>query len=227
MSTQASLPAAVIFDVDGTLTDTEPAWERVRAALAAEDGADYRPEHALAMMGMSTREWSTYLSEVVGLNGSAEDCARRTIDGMRELYHGGVDILPGARQVVRAMAELVPVGIASSSPVVLIEAAIEELGIGDVVSAHVSTEQVERGKPAPDGYLRCCELLGVDPTQCLAIEDSTAGITSALAAGMSVVAIPQPFHQPDEELLARCTVLPDLTHLTPQLVGRLATTDPA
>lgn len=173
------------------------------------------------MMGMSTREWSTYLSEVVGLNGSPEDCARRTIDGMRKLYHGGVGILPGAREAVRAMAELVPVGIASSSPVVLIEAAIEELGVGDVVSAHVSTEQVERGKPAPDGYLRCCELLGVDPTQCLAIEDSTAGIRSALAAGMGVVAIPQPFHQPSDELLARCTVLQDLTQLTPQRLREL------
>ncbi|ROR54035.1 HAD superfamily hydrolase (TIGR01509 family) [Luteococcus japonicus] len=221
MSSQASLPAAVIFDVDGTLTDTEPAWERVRAGLAAADGADYGPDHALAMMGMSTREWSTYLSEVVGLNGSPEDCARRTIDGMRKLYHGGVGILPGAREAVRAMAELVPVGIASSSPVVLIEAAIEELGVGDVVSAHVSTEQVERGKPAPDGYLRCCELLGVDPTQCLAIEDSTAGIRSALAAGMGVVAIPQPFHQPSDELLARCTVLQDLTQLTPQRLREL------
>lgn len=221
MSSQASLPAAVIFDLDGTLTDTEPAWDRVRAELAAHDGVAYRPEYAVAMMGMSTREWSTYLSEVVGLDGSPEECARRTIDGMRALYHGGVEILPGAREAVRAMAELMPVGIASSSPVVLIEAAIEELGIGDVVSAHVSTEQVERGKPAPDGYLRCCELLGVDPTKCLAIEDSTAGIRSALAAGMAVVAIPQPFHQPADELLARCTVLPDLTQLTPQRVREL------
>lgn len=222
MSSQSPF-AAVVFDMDGTLVDTETTWDEVRRELARQDGRPWPREATPAMMGMSTPEWSGYLSEVVGLHGDAEESARRTIGALAERYEAGtVTVLPGAREAVRAMAGLGPVGIASSSPVTLIEAGMRLLGIEDLVRAHVSTEQVERGKPAPDGYLRCCELLGVDAADCLAVEDSASGIRSALAAGMQVVAVPQDFHGPDEELLARCAaVLDSLTGLTPELLEGL------
>lgn len=213
---------AVVFDMEGTLVDTEPAWDEARRALAAEDDVPWPEASTTAMMGMSTQEWSAHLAEVVGLRGDAELAAHRTIDALVARYEAGrVTVLPGAREAVARMAELGTVGIASSSSVVLIEEGMRLLGIEHLVEAYVSTEQVARGKPAPDGYLRCCELLGVDPAGCLAVEDSANGIRSALAAGLQTVAIPQPFHRPDDELLARCTVLPGLEELTPQLLATI------
>ncbi|GAB2474177.1 HAD family phosphatase [Luteococcus sediminum] len=214
--------AAVVFDLDGTLTDTEHVWEQVRRRLAAEDGVDYPEDATPAMMGMSTAEWSAYMAETVGLKGTAENAARRVIQGMVDHYGEGVTILPGARKAVARMAALGPVGIASSSPLVLIEKAIEVLGITDLVSAHVSTEQVERGKPAPDGYLRCAELLGADPTECVAVEDSTNGAVSALDAGMATIVVPPAFHPPSADVLARCTVIDSLDGLTVELLERMA-----
>lgn len=223
MTASTSPFQAVIFDMDGTLTDSEEAWDVVRRGLADADGVPWPPEATTAMMGMSTQEWSSYLAETVGLPGSAEDSARRTIGAMRELYLSGrVELLPGARDAVRRMAALGPVGIASSSPVVLIEAGIAELDVADEVTAFVSTEQVGRGKPAPDGYLRCAELLGVEAARCLAVEDSSNGIRSALAAGMHVVCVPPAFHRPADDLLARCTVLDSLDELTADLLHRIA-----
>lgn len=220
MSTQH--PAAIVFDLDGTLTDTEHLWDEVRRGLATEDGRPWPDEASEAMMGMSTQEWSTYLTEEVGLNSSPEDSARRTIEGLRQRYASGLPVIDGAVEAVRRMAELAPLGIASSSPRVLIEAAVEAMGLADVVPVRVSTEEVERGKPAPDGYLRACELLGADPANCLAIEDSAAGINSAANAGMTVVAVLPHFRPPSADVLDRCAaVLDSLDELTGELVASL------
>lgn len=214
-------PDAIVFDLDGTLTDTEATWDVVRRGLAEEAGVPWPDGATEAMMGMSTGEWSRYLSEEVGLPYDAEESARRTIEAMAEHHRQGVTVLQGAVESVRRMAERYPIAIASSSPRVLIDAAVESLGLGDLLGATVSTEEVERGKPAPDGYLKACELLGVDPTRSVAVEDAPNGIRSALAAGMTVVAVPPHFHPPSEDLLARTTVLDTLDELTHELVEGL------
>ena len=220
-----STPAfqAVIFDLDGTLADSEIVWHEVRAEMAADEGVPMPESATPAMMGMATLEWGAYMADVLGFEGTAQEVADRVIARMKDRYlTGRIPLLPGARESVLRMAELGPVGIASSSPLVLIEAGMEELRITDVINAHVSTEQVERGKPAPDGYLRCAELLGVDPTRCMAVEDSSNGIRSALAAGMAVVCVPPAFHPPTPELLAQCTVLTGLDELTEELLQGIA-----
>ena len=214
-------PDAVVFDMDGTLTDTEATWDVVRRGLAAEAGLQWPDGATQAMMGMSTGEWSTYLSQEVGLPYSPQEAARRTVEGMADHYRGGVELLPGALEAVRRMAQRYPLAIASSSPRVLIDTAVDVMGIGDLLSATVSTEEVERGKPAPDGYLRACELLGVDPTRSVAVEDATNGILSALNAGMTVVAVPPHFHPPAAHVLARTTVIDRLDELTHELVEGL------
>ncbi len=223
MDPTAQLPAvdfdAVIFDVDGTLVNTETLWDEVRRSLAASHGVSLSTEAAVAMMGMNTQEWSAYLVEVVGLAGTSAEAAQATIDGMLRHYRRGVQVLPGAPAAVRRMAQLVPTAIASSSPRVLIEAAVELLQINDLVQVIVSTGEVPRGKPAPDGYLRAAELLRIDPTRCVAVEDATSGIQSALAAGMRVVAVPQEFHRPPAELLAKTIVLDSLEQLTVELLS--------
>lgn len=219
MTAMTTVPDAIVFDVDGILVDTEPAWDVVRRGLAREDGVPWPESSTTAMMGMSTPEWSTHLSEVVGLHSTPEESAQRTIDGLLALYRTGVEVLPGARDAVARAAALTRVGLASSSAVVLIDAAVRTVGIEQFVSERVSTEQVPHGKPWPDGYLRCCELLSAEPTRSVAVEDSSSGIRSALAAGMKVVAVPQPFHAPGEELLAQCAaVLSTLDELTDELL---------
>ncbi len=218
-----TFPAAVIFDMDGTLIETEPIWDEVRRGLAAEAGKQWPDDATHAMMGMSTREWATYLVDTVGLPGTWQEAAKDTIDHMAARYVSrGIPLLPGAVESVRRMAAVAPLAVASSSPRQLIDTVIPELGLSDVFVVTVSTEEVERGKPAPDGYLRAAELLGVDPAACVAIEDSTNGIKSAHAAGMAVVAVPPAFHPPADDVLAlAAAVIPDLDALTPELVRGL------
>lgn len=216
-------PAAVVFDMDGILIETEPIWDTVRRRLAAADGLTYPDSSTPIMMGLSTQEWAEHLIDVVGFQGTWQQVAQRVIDGMADEYaHGGLPVLPGAVEAVRRMAGLVPTAIASSSPRRLIDLVVERLELAEALSVTVSTEEVPRGKPFPDGYLRACELLGVDAAQSVAVEDSTNGILSAHAAGMAVVCVPPAFHPPAEDTLALCgAVLATLDDLTEDLVSSL------
>lgn len=209
---------AIIFDLDGTLIETEHLWDEVRRGLAEEAGVGWPEDATRSMMGMSTREWSTYLADHVGIPMSPELAAQATIEGMAEHHRTGLETLPGAVESVRRMGERYKLGLASSSPRSLIDAAAEGLGIAELLQVTVSTEEVERGKPEPDGFLRAAELLGVDPGRCVAVEDSENGILSALNAGMTVVVVPPAFQPPPKELLDRTTVLGSLDELTHELI---------
>ena len=215
--------SVVVFDLDGTLTDTEADWDAVRRGLAAEDGRPWPDGATQAMMGMSTQEWAAYLHDVVGLRGPAEDAARRTIDGMLAVYHRGLSVLPGAVEAVRRMHARWTVGLASSSPRVLIDAAVAELGLAEVLATTVSTEELNgAGKPAPDVYLEVCRRLGADPARSVAVEDAPNGIRAAHAAGMVVIAVPPHFHPPSGDVLALAdAVIESLDDLTTELVAEL------
>ncbi len=218
-----TLPAAVVFDMDGILIETEPIWDKVRRRLAAEDGLSWPESSTPIMMGLSTQEWAEHMTDVVGFPGTWEEVAQRVIDGMAGEYAGGgLPVLPGAVEAVRRMAGLVPTAIASSSPRPLIDLVVARLDLADALTVTVSTEEVPRGKPFPDGYLKACELLGVDATRSVAVEDSTNGVRSAHAAGMAVVCVPPGFHPPAEDTLALCgAVLGSLDELTEDLVASL------
>nr|WP_300141710.1 HAD family phosphatase [Propionicimonas sp.] len=215
--------SAVVFDMDGTLTDTEHVWDVVRRGLAEAEGLPWPDEASRAMMGMSTQEWSGYLGDVVGLTGTAQEVAQRTIDGMLAHYESGIELLPGAVEAVRRMAGRWPVGLASSSPRVLIDAAVRAMGLDGVFGTTLSTEELGAGKPAPDVYVEVCRRLGVEPGRAVAVEDAQNGILSAHAAGLAVVAIPPHFNPPPPEILALADVVLDtLDELTAELVAGLA-----
>ena len=213
----------MIFDLDGTLVDTEELWDVVRRRLAADDGVPWPEGASQAMMGRNTQQWSTYLSEVVGLRGDPETCAQRTIDALAEHYHTyGLPALPGAADAVRRMAELFPLGVASSSPQRLIDIIVTELGVADCFRTTVSSETCADGKPAPDVYLKACEEVGIDPRASLAVEDAANGIRAALAAGMGVIVVPTEFHPPSPDLVSEaCAVIGSLDDLTAALVATL------
>ena len=192
---------AVVLDMDGLLIDTEQLWDEVRENLARERGGRWSENAQGDMMGMSSPEWSRYMHDVVGLDEPPDEIADEVVRRMAERYREHLPLLPGAKEAVERLAGRWPLGLASSSNRPLIDLALEVGGLAPLFSATVSSEEVERGKPAPDVYLEAMRQLGVEPARAAAVEDSRSGIRSAHAAGMRVIAIPNAHYPPDPETL--------------------------
>jgi HAD superfamily hydrolase (TIGR01509 family) len=213
---------AVVFDLDGVLLDTEELWDEARRRLAAERGARWPDDAQRAMMGMSSHEWSRYMHDVIGLAEPPEEISTEVVRRLEALYRKRLPLVPGALEAVGRVGARWPLGIASSSNRPLIDLFLELTGTRDRFRATVSSEEVERGKPAPDVYLEAARRLGRDPAVCAAIEDSENGIRSASAAGMGVVAIPNHVFPPgDEGLSLADAVLASLDELTPEVLESL------
>jgi HAD superfamily hydrolase (TIGR01509 family) len=194
---------AVVFDMDGVLVDTEHLWDEVREELTTEWGGRYTPEAQEAMMGMSSHEWSRYLHETVGLREPPETINTEVVRRMLARYEVDLPVVPGAVEAVRRLhGEGVRLAVASSSNRELIDAVLRRLGLAALFEVTVSSEEVARGKPAPDVYLETARRLGLDPTRCAAVEDSASGIRAAHAAGMRVIAYPNRHYPPAAEVLA-------------------------
>ena len=214
---------AVVFDLDGVLIDSEPVWEQARRGLVAERGGHWAPDAQRRLMGMSTPEWARYLSEDLGVGLPPGEVAALVVDRMAASYREHIPLLPGAVEAVRRLAARWPLGLASSAAAVLIETVLQSAGLRPCFQVTMSTEQVPRGKPAPDIYLAVAAGLGVAPASCAAAEDSSNGLRSAAAAGLHVIAIPHPRYPPDPDALAQASlVLPTLDALTPEAVAALA-----
>ena len=209
---------AVVFDLDGLLIDSEQVWDDVRENLARERGGRYDETSQRDMMGMSSTEWSTYMHDRVGLAESPEEINRIVVEQMLQRYEAGPPWIPGAIEAVRRIAAAYTLGLASSSNRELIDAVLEAGGIADLFAATVSSEEVARGKPAPDVYLEAARRLGADPARCVAIEDSHSGIRSAKAAGMTCIAIPNAHFPPGEAAAEADVLLGRLDELTPAVV---------
>lgn len=210
---------AVVFDLDGVLIDSEPVWEQVRRDVVAEYGGRWLPDTQRRLMGMSTQEWAAYLSGELGVRLSPDDVAAVVIDRMAQRYSENLPLLPDAVDTVRRLGDRWPLGLASSSPPVLIETVLTTALLKPLFATTVSTETVPHGKPAPDVYLTAAEHLGVPPERCAAVEDSSNGLRSAAAAGMRVIAIPHAKYPPDADALeSAAVVLTNLRELTPEVV---------
>jgi HAD superfamily hydrolase (TIGR01509 family) len=214
-------PAAIVFDLDGVLVDSEQLWDEVRRAVVAERGGRWTDEATIAMQGMSTPEWAAYLT-TLGAAGTAEQLATAVIAAMADRYRRHVPLLPGAVEAVTALSGRWPLGVASSSPPDLIGVVLTAAGVAGRFRVALSSEQVARGKPAPDVYLAAAAKLAVEPATCVAVEDSANGLRAAAAAGMTVVAVPNPHYPPsaDALALARATVRTP-AGLTPELIDQL------
>jgi len=210
---------AVIFDMDGLLLDSEQVWDEVREALAKERGGRWHDGAQRDMMGMSAPEWSRYMHETIGLPETPEEIDAEVVRRMAARYRAELPLIPGAVEAVHRVAERWPLGLASSSNRPLIELALELADLTDRFLVTVSSEEVARGKPAPDVYLEAARRLGVEPNRAAAVEDSHNGILSAQAAGMRVIAVPNRHFPPRAEALeAADVVLSSISELTPQSI---------
>ena len=213
------MPDAVIFDLDGVLVDSEQRWNGAKEALVRETGGRWLEEAPTRMMGMSSPEWSVYLRDDLGVAMEAAEINREVVRRMEEGYREELPLLPGADEAVRALAGRWPLGLASSANREVIDLVLELAGFGDAFRVTVSSEEVERGKPAPDVYLAAARGLGVEPARCVAIEDSSSGLRAAAAAGMTVIAVPNPHYPPAPDALALASAaVATVGEVTPELI---------
>jgi HAD superfamily hydrolase (TIGR01509 family) len=214
---------AVVFDLDGVLLDSEQVWDRARRDLVAESGGRWTAEASTAMLGMSAPEWSRYVAEELRVPLPPTEIDREVVRRVIQAYRERLPVLPGAREAVERLGARWPLGLATSSNREVVDVVLEALGVADRFVATVSSEEVGRGKPAPDVYLEAARRMGVDPAAAVAIEDSSNGLRSAAAAGMSIIAIPNPHFRPAPDALQLAdVVLADLGELTPAVVENAA-----
>jgi HAD superfamily hydrolase (TIGR01509 family) len=210
---------AVIFDLDGVLLDSESAWLAAKRAVVEEWGGRWKDEAVRAMLGMSAPEWSAYMRDELAVDRDPHEIDVEVVKRLLEVYRGRLPLLPGAVEAVERLAERWPLGLASSSNLEVIEVVMEAGGFARFFGTWVSSEEVARGKPAPDVFLEAARRMGTEPRVCATVEDSHNGILAAHAAGMAVIALPNHEFPPGEEALARADrVLGSLDELTVEVV---------
>jgi len=212
---------AVVFDLDGVIVDSEQVWDEVREELTRERGGRWHERAQADMMGMSSVEWSRYMHEELGVPEPPEEINAEVVRRMIARYEERLPLIDGAVDAVRRVGARWPLGLASSSNRQVIDRALELAGLAPLFSITVSSEEVDRGKPAPDVYLEAARRLEVESARCAAVEDSGNGIRSAAAAGMRAIAIPNRLFPPPPDALAlAAAVLPSIRDLTPDVVAR-------
>jgi HAD superfamily hydrolase (TIGR01509 family) len=215
------MPDAVIFDLDGLLLESEQVWNTAKERLTRERGGRWRPDAQHAMLGMSSPEWSRYMHDELGVPLSPREISNEVVGLLSDEYERELPLLPGADEAVRRIRGRWPLSLASSSNREIIDLVLRRTGWSELFSATVSSEEVERGKPAPDVYLEAAKRLRVSPEHCCAVEDSSVGFRAAQAAGMVVVAIPNRAYPPEEGALAAANlVLDSLQDLDPDAIER-------
>jgi HAD superfamily hydrolase (TIGR01509 family) len=214
--------AAVVFDLDGVLLDSESVWVEMKRAFTEESGGHWKQSAEWDMLGMSSTEWSQYMHDELGVPVAPERISEEVAARVARRYREHLPLLPGAVQCVRELAAEWPLGLASSSNRNVIDLVLDQAGIADSFRATVSSEEVPAGKPAPDVYLEAARRLGVEAGECAAIEDSTNGIRSAHAAETTVIAVPNEDFPPEPDALTLADlVLDSLEELTPERVRAL------
>lgn len=194
--------AAVVFDLDGVLVDSEHLWEENWVAYAARHRTEWTAEDTASVQGMSAPEWAAYLAKRSGTPESTAEVERAVVDGMIAAIEAGeAPLLPGAGEMVREVSAKVPVALASSAARRVIDAVLSKHGLAGEFAATVSSAEVARGKPSPDVYLEAAARLGRSGEECLGVEDSSNGIRAAAAAGLTVIALPNPVYPPKPDAL--------------------------
>lgn len=207
--------------MDGVLVQSEEVWDEARRELVESSGGRWHEGAQREMMGMSSVEWSRYMHESLGVEMEPEEISAEVVRRLSAHYRERVPLIDGAVEAVERLAAEFPLAVASSSNRELIDLALSLTGLARFFRASVSSEEVERGKPAPDVYLEAARRLGAEPRRCAAVEDSTNGLLAAKAAEMLVVAVPNPSYPPEQRGLdVADIVLDSLDELRPELLEK-------
>jgi HAD superfamily hydrolase (TIGR01509 family) len=198
---------AIVFDLDGVIVDSEHVWDEVREELAREWGGSWHERAQADMMGMSSPEWSRYMHDVIGLSESPAGINEEVVSRLLARYAVQLPLIDGAVDAVERMARAYRLALASSSNRTVIDAVLAGAAVTQLFEVTVSSEEVARGKPAPDVFLEAARRLDVPRERCAAIEDSTNGIRAARAAGMRVVAVPNVRYPPPEDVLLQAFIV--------------------
>lgn len=187
----STLPAAVVFDNDGLLLDTESVWTRAEQDLFDLRGTAFTPADKLELVGTSAEIAGGILERRLGEPGRAAELIEELNElVVAELEHG-VEAMLGARELLERLRGQVPLGLVSNSPLRFVRRSIELAGFEDFFDVVLSAHEVAAPKPAPDPYLEACRRLGVEPgPDVVALEDSPTGVAAARAAGLTVIGIP-------------------------------------
>ena len=182
---------AIIFDLDGVLADSEPWWNKIDAQLLREHGAEYHGEHHENVLGVSYRLAVDFYKKTFGINASTEDLMKRRGEIATEFFAKSVGLFPHAKEVLEQLQQMpVRLGLATSSVSASARPFLDRHKITGFFDVIITGDEIERGKPEPDIYLRAAEKLGLPAKECLVIEDSLSGIAAGKAAHMRVAAIP-------------------------------------
>lgn len=200
---------AVVFDLDGVLLESEQVWSAAKQELTREQGGSWKPAAEREMLGMSSTEWSRYMRDELSVGLEPAQISEAVAALVATRYRADLPLIRGADGAVRGLAARFPLGLASSSNRQTIDLVLELTGWRECFSATTSSEEVAHGKPAPDVYLETVRRLGASPVRCVAVEDSDAGLRSALAAGMTVVAIPNRAYPPEPATVGKADVVLD------------------
>ena len=213
---------AVIFDLDGVLADSEPWWNQIDAKLLAEHGVTYRGEYHQNVLGVSYRLAVGFYKNVFHVSASVEELMRRRGEIATEFFANRVGLFPFATTTLEKLRDMkLHLAVATSSVSASARPFLDRTGIRSLFGVVVTGDEVQRGKPHPDIYLRAAKKLRISPEACLVIEDALAGVAAAKAANMRVIAIPDTrFVDPREYEMKADYVLGSLSEI-PALIGRI------
>jgi 16S rRNA pseudouridine516 synthase len=213
---------AVIFDLDGILADSEPSWDDIDAKLLSEYGVAYRGEYHREVLGVSYKASVEFFKKTFGITASTEELMRRRGEIATEFFANKIGLFPHVKEVLEELRDMkLRLAVATSSVSASARPFLDRHQLTSFFEVIITGDEIERGKPHPDIYLRAAEKLGVAPNECLVIEDSLSGVAAGKAAGMRVAAIPdRRFVDPHQYETQANRVLFDLGAL-PALVRRI------
>jgi beta-phosphoglucomutase-like phosphatase (HAD superfamily) len=214
-----SMIAAILFDMDGVLMDSEPLHLRATQLTLGDRARSYTERDNRAFFGATDTEMFRILRILFDLDTSTDELVRRKRDHLISIVRTEGRGLPGVPDIPLGFREAgLRLGLVSASARPVIDVILEVVGLGGVFHTVVSGDEVARGKPAPDGYLMASRRLAVEPERCFVVEDTRNGVLAAKAAGMAVAAVPGP-STAHEDFSPADLVLPSLEAL-PKLLGR-------
>ena len=183
--------SAIIFDLDGVLADSEQWWTEIDAKLLAEHGVTYRGEYHQNVVGVSYQLAVEFYKKAFGLSVATDEMMRRRGEIATEFFANRVGLFPNVKEVLEELRQMkLHLAVATSSVSASARPFLDRHGLTKFFEVIVTGEEVERGKPAPDIYLRAVDKLGIPNDACLVVEDALPGVAAAKAANMRVAAIP-------------------------------------